>query len=398
MLPTKLKYGPYSPSRLETGNCGLAFWSQYINPERVREKHGGLAQERGSAVHEVLEQVTKRLCEEPNATFSGEQVRQWVTEAVTKYPVAYQEVGSIIEMVKNYIRKPPKLLTRDAQTELRLAVKRSGDRFVECEYDDPEAWMRGRADIFMISDDTTIGLVYDHKTQPNIEAPDKFQMGVYAWVISKIYPFLSEIRTVLHFVRYGHYSEEFVWTKEMLAEIEDELLTRISIIEARQEWDPIPHAGCQYCDLKTSCPKLTGIIEPLPGGNYRVKKGSLDILGSTAKAVEVAGFINIAEEAIKVAKSNLRKHVENSTPIAIPGKVWAFHPSEDIDWQKVNKFKKDKVCAIFEKHKVCPWNYMLFNKTSMGAVWLLEDKPELVKELADNLPRKVYTEFSGKRV
>lgn len=394
-----LKHGPYSPSRLDTGNCGLAFWDLYINPDRVKQKHGGLAQERGSAVHEVLEQVTKRLCVEPNAAFSEHQIRDWVTEAVTKYPVAYQEVGEILEMVKNYIRRPPRLLTTDAQTELRLAVKRldSGE-FVECEYDDPAAWVRGRADIFMISDDTTMGLVIDHKTQPNIEDPDKFQMGVYAWVISKIYPFLSEIKTVLHFVRYGCYSEEYTWTKEMLALVEDELLTRIAIIEARQEWDATPHAGCQYCHRKLSCPALENVIEALPDGSYRVRKSNLDILGSTDKAVQIAGFINVAEEALKTAKDNLKEHVKKSGPIAIPGKVWEFRAKSDINWDKVNKFQKQDVCGILEKHGVQATSYMVFNKTSMEAVWLFEDKPLLVRELSENLPQKVSTEFRGYRV
>src|SRR5688572_25405175 len=108
-------------------------------------------------------------------------------------------------MVNKYLKRPPAKLVKDATTEMRLAVKYEDGAFVECDYDDPEAFARGRADIMFISDDMSTAVVYDHKTQYNKEEADTFQMGFYAWVIAKQNPFLKEIHTVMHFVRFGDY-------------------------------------------------------------------------------------------------------------------------------------------------------------------------------------------------
>ena len=103
-------------------------------------------------------------------------------------------------MCHRYINRPPAILTTDAETELRFAVKFELDdagnvvtyedpritrhykipgkfdvegnqvweerpvirpKIVPCDYNDPDALARGRADIMMISDDTTYAMVYD---------------------------------------------------------------------------------------------------------------------------------------------------------------------------------------------------------------------------------------------
>lgn len=395
-----LKYGPYSPSRLDTAMCPYAFYHAYIAPkEESPSKIASLAQDRGSAIHLVLEQITKQLCANPNATFTNEQLRDWVTEAVTEHPAAYQEAGLILEMARLYIQKPPKLLTSDAETELRLAVKWDAAKkdFVECDYYDKRAVARGRADIWMISDDTTFGLCYDHKSQPNIEEADTFQQGFYAWVLMKTFPFLSEIKSVLHFTRYGCYSEPHVWTKDELAQIEDEVITRIQIIENTKEWQAIPNKNCQYCRYLGDCPAMKEFIEPLPNGDYRVLPGNLQILGDTFKAIQVAGLIQAGEEALTVARASLKSHVEATGPIAIPGVVFDFKGEEKIDWKKCNtKKRRQELYAIFERHGVDPKDFMSFNATASKAIWAT-DNEALLKELAAYMPRTVETRFAGRK-
>lgn len=395
-----LKYGPYSPSRLDTANCPYAFFHQYVDPRKGNgSKVSSLAQDRGSAIHLVLEQITKRMCQDKNAVISGEELREWVTKAVTDNPAAYQEAGLILDMARLYIAKPPPVLTADAETELRLALRWDPrDGFVECFYDDPRAIARGRADIWMISDDTTFGLCYDHKSQPNIEEADTFQQGFYAWVLSRINPFLKEIRSVLHFTRYGYYSEPHIWTKDELARVEDEVVTRIQIIESTQSWDPIPNKNCQYCQFLGDCPAMREYIEILPNGDYRVHSNNLHILGDTNKAVKLAGFVHAAEEAVGVAKKSLKEHVDISGPIAIPGIVYDYYASEKIDWDKCNtKKRRQAIYDLFEKHKADPKDFMSFNATASKAVWTCSNEA-LIKELSEILPRKVETKFQGKRM
>jgi hypothetical protein len=279
---------------------------------------------------------------------------------------------------------------------LKLAVKLDASgKFVECDYDDPEAFGRGRADILVISDDTTWAQVTDHKTQPNIETADTPQMGFYSWVISKIYPFLSEIRSQLHFSRYAKYSEPFVWTKELLAQTEQQIFAKVEVCENRTSWDPTPNDHCQYCPLLASCPVMSQYFEKDERGALYVKSDNLKILGSQHKAVQIAGLLNVLEEVVKVCKNELRDFVKAAGgAVAIPGKTYYFKPDEKINWDAVNKKLRGEAYKIFAEHGVDPKDYMSFNQTASQTIWTI-NKPELVKALAALFPKKISTEFGG---
>lgn len=396
----KLKHGPYSPSRLDTGLCPDSFYAQYVDPNRSKVKMENLPQARGSAVHEVLEIITKRFCTNPEAVFTEAEIRAWVLDAIRRHPAAMAETEEIFKMARLYIMKPPALITADAETELRLAIKWSDEKndFVECDYDDPGAFARGRADIMVISDDTTFAIVYDHKTQPNFEEADTFQLGFYAWVISKIYPFLEEIRTVLHLSRYGAYSDAHIWTKEELKQVEDAVITRVMVLESLETWEPVAHSKCMYCPKLASCAKWADIVEVFPDGQVRSKLGSFEIF-DTNKAVHAAELLTVIEEAAKGLKKNLKNYVEQTSAIAIPGKVYDFQAEEKINWDKVNKVQRQQVYGIFEKYDIDPKKYMSFNQTTTPFVWVAEgDNTAFVQELSLALPRKTSTTFEGRKV
>lgn len=415
----KLQYGPYSPSRLDTGLCGYSFYKQYIDPNRDKKRKENLPQARGSAVHEVFESITKKMIENQNCAFSHEEIRGLITDAINRHPAAYQEIDAIYGMAKDYIRRPPKVLTKDAEIELKLAIKwaKNADGtpkyfedqtviidgkpavrpvFEECDYDDPEAFARGRADILLISDDTTKAIIYDHKTQPNMEEADTFQMGFYAWVISRYYPFLSEISTILHFARYGVYSAPIEWTPEQLWQIETQVMDRVHNIESREQWDAVPNSKCQYCPFLSQCPAMQEYLSVDEAtGNFRVHAQGFKILNDTNKAVKIAGLISVMEEAVKVAKDELKAFIKNAgAPIAIPGKVYEFRGSEAIDWTKVNGKYREQAYKVFEKHGIDPKLFMGFSQTFSKGVWMTENEA-LVKELAELFPRKLETEFKG---
>jgi transposase-like protein len=417
----KLKYGPYSPSRLETATCGFQFFNTYIEP-KPEARGEGLAQARGSAVHEVFENITASLRDKPEDVISEATLRKWTSEAINRHPAAYQEIAEVLDMAKKYIRLPPTMvLTENSQIELKLAIKfkrnedgsvatykdtiygREIDRveFVECDYNDPEAVARGRADVLTISDDTTTAFILDHKTQPNVEDADTFQMGFYAWVISRIYPFLEELQTILHFARYGKYSEAFVWSKEDLYEIENQFLARIEMIESRQEWVATPYKNCQYCPFVIYCPVLKDSIDiDEATGSFKVKNDNFKILGDTQKAVKAASIMTVMDEASNKFSKEIREHVKQSgIGIAIPGKVFEYRPEEKIDWDKINKSdeKRDEIYAIFEEFGINPKHFMGFSETFTKGVWLLQNEA-LVQRLAAAFPRKITTKFAGYKV
>jgi len=392
----RLKYGPYSPSRLETATCGYSFFRQYIDEKRP-ERVEGLAQARGSALHEVFEKITPIIAREPFTQFSQAEISGWVAEAIKRHPAAYEETGLILDMVRKYLENPP-LLEPDAEVEKLLGIKLTPNGFEPCDYDDPEAYARGRADIMMVDATGDVATIIDHKTQPNIEDADTFQMGFYAWVLKKTYPFLREIKTVLHFARYGKYSYEHVWTEEALALVESEILTRIAVVEGRTSWEATPNRLCQYCQFKAECPALSDVLERTPDGLLRAKSESLKTLGDTNQAAKLAGILGVLETIVSDIKDELKAHVKASNaPVASADKVFDFWPTEGVDWDKVNKNLRDVTYDTFEKHGVDPRSFMSFNQTASRPVWMIGNK-ELVDDLSGIFPQKVSTEFRGKLV
>jgi CRISPR/Cas system-associated exonuclease Cas4 (RecB family) len=396
----KLHYGPYSPSRLDAGVCGYQFKKIYIDKDpKAREEN--LPQGRGSAVHETFEKITAKMCEDPKASFSKEEIRNWVIESMHAHPISYEETQEILHMCELYIRKPPAILSSEAHIEEKLAIKLIGKnedgspKWDECSYDDPEAFARGRADILMFSDDTTEAVVYDHKTQMNIEEADTFQLGFYAWVISRYYPFLEKITTIIHFARFGMYNS-YTWTKEELQAIEDEVMTRVGFIESRMSWEATPNSKCIYCSYIAECPAWRDKIQvdEETGKVVNVDRRSLQIMGNTQKAVEVAGLLSVLEQTVKVCKEELKDYVKDGGPIAIPGVVYEFRADEKIDWGKINKKMKKDVMEVFKKHNVDPTAFMGFSQTLSNHLWMY-DKPELIKELSQLFPRKASTTFKG---
>lgn len=424
-----LKRGPYSPSRMDAAVCPYHFKESYIN-KNPKGKIEDLPRARGSAVHEIFEIITKDLIKSETVVYDDVKIRSMVTEAVNRHPAAYQEVQEIINMVKLYLRTPPKDITPESDIELKLAIRFKLDangkvdtyedeiirtrkdgseivekvirpRFEACGYDDKDAVARGRADILTISDDMTTAFIYDHKTQMNVEDSDTFQLGFYAWVISQVYPFIQSAHTTLHFCRFGLYSQSYEWDKTGLYEIESEFLARIAIIESRQNHDvAVANKNCQYCPYMIDCPimKEYFVIDKVTGKTTTMID-SPEIIGGTDQAVKIAGLVHAMDEYEKDIKKNLKKHVQNFGPVAIPGIVFDIQAEEKVDWDKVNKspILKEKIWNTMKSAGLDPLHFMNFSDSSMNNFWLIDARKEAVEEVGKNLPRKVATTFKGRK-
>ena len=396
----KVKYGPYSPSRLDVAVCPFAFNEIYINNRR-NEFPENLPQARGSVVHEVLEKVIYKMTREPDTVFTDDMVKNWVKESIHAHPAALEALDEVIDMVKTTIRRPPEGLTSDVEIERKIGLKYQDGKLVECGYDDENCLIRGRADVLFVSDDTTYAKIIDFKTQANIEPADTPQMGCYALAVLRAYPFLKEVRTQLYFPRYGSWSEEHVWTREDLDQVEDVLLCKIDIIEGVHDFSvAVPNGKCNYCPVKLECPQLKGRVFDIgEHGVMKVFPKAIDTYGDTAKAVELAGILNACEETASTIKKALQAHIKNSSAIAIPGKVYEFRSKEDINWSRLNSNGKirEQVLEIFRKHNVDPMTYMGFSATISKSIWFA-DNQGLKEELSKALPRKNTTTFGGHKI
>jgi len=402
-----MKYGPYSSSRLDSATCGYLFYNTYVNPKKERGKVRTLPQDRGSAVHDILEYMTNQYKHDINYRFftvpsdnkldrptPTKEMTTVIQNAVNKYPASFQQLDVLENCALRYARRRPDNIDSDTGVELMLAVKDEGGELVQAEFDDPKAIMRGKIDLLFFSDDAKGAKIIDHKTQMNIEEADTFQMGVYAWLTSKCHPWLEHIESSLYFAQYGVYSNPVIWTKEDLARMEDEILSKIDIVEARDNWDPCPNYHCQYCDLVGECPALKGMVDVHPEtGFIKVKEDNVEVLGDTAKAIILGQRIKVLETYVTQAKKNLKEHVKNFGPISLPGLVYEFRDKEDLDWAKATK-KRHELKAILEKHSIDPVEYMGFSSTVSKGLALIEN--DLAKkEFFEAVPRKVSTTFRG---
>lgn len=402
-----MKYAPYSSSRLDTAICGYQFFHTYVEPRLDKKKVRSLPQDRGSAVHEILEYMSKKYKENIEHPFftvvegnrfdrpkPTEEMQKVIQRAVNMYPASYQQIDVLEHCAMTWARRRLDTIDSETGVELMLAVKREGDDFVQCDFEDPEAILRGKIDLMFFNEDATGATIIDHKTQMNIEDADTFQMGVYAWLTSKCYPWLTEIESSLYFAQFGKYSEPVSWDKEDLDRMGDEIMARIEIVEAKNNWDACPHHNCQYCDFVAECPALKDLVEyDKETGAVMIRNDNTDILGDTNKAVYLGQMIKVMETYTKAAKKSLREHTKEFGPISIPGTLYEHRSKEDIDWKKANKIK-EKLWKIMEDHNVDPLNFVGFSSELSKHIAFVDDD-KLRKEFFDAIPRKMTTTFKG---
>jgi len=402
-----MKYAPYSSSRLDSATCGYLFYHTYVEPRVDRKKIRSLPQDRGSAVHEILEYMAKAYKKDINHPFftvpaetryakpkPTEEMQKAIQDAVNLYPASYQQIDVLESCAATFARRRLDIIDEETGVELMLAVKREGDTFVQCDFDDKKAIMRGKIDLLFFSDDAKGATIVDHKTQMNIEQADTFQMGVYAWLTSKCHPWLEEIESSLYFAQFGVHSEPVVWDKEDLARMEGEILSRIDIVESRTNWDPCPNHNCQYCDLVAECPALTNLVEvDKEKGFVMIKDDNVAILGDTNKAVYIAQMIKVLETYVNAARKTLRDHVKEFGPISIPGTLYEHRPKTEVDWKKANKIRWD-LKKLLVDNGIDPVEYMGFSATFSKDLALI-DNDKLRKEIFDKIPTKTSTTFKG---
>jgi CRISPR/Cas system-associated exonuclease Cas4 (RecB family) len=347
---------------------------------------------RGSAIHEVFEKITKaRLSGE--SMLSPDQIRQWTVEALNHYPLAAHCIDEIMEIIRRYMIRFPVWLTGEILPEVKKAVDIN---FEECGYDYPDALFRARLDILNFSVDNKAAHIIDYKSQFFKEDADTVQLGMYAWLVFKTYPFLERVTTQLYFARYGSYSEVYEWTRETLEVVEDNLKVRIEHAESLAEMKAEPSSQCTYCPYLIKCPALAEFINVNPDGSYSVKNDCLKILGDTRKAVQLGGLKIVCDKLSKHCNEELRDHVGTTGPIACADIVYEFRAEEEPAWDKINKSpeKKRSFMEIFKKFGVDALDYMGFSQTFSKGVWMLGNQP-LMEELSKAVPKKTTKTFKG---
>ena len=384
----QVKYGPYSPSRLEVANCPHRFKLQYMSKEIKDE--GSLPAKRGNVVHETFEEITKGwLFDKP---LNWDQVTEILTKKMAHYLLTNEEdQKTCIGASRCYMLNPPHNLDTVLGTEEQIAVKWTGGVWVKCAWDDPAACKRGKIDLLMIDDDN-IATIIDHKTQLFVQDADTFQMGFYACLVKSAYPYIEGIRTILHFCHpdLDFYSKPTFWDPEALADVETRTKIAIGIAENMGDFPAIPNHHCQYCPIKMECPKLLEIRKRKPV----LKKAKKGPLLSAKEAQEHAEAVTVLEENQKVMKSSLRTFVKEVGAVQIAGLEYAMIPSASY---VVPLEKKKGLIEKLGEFGQDPYAYLDFSGTNLKKLWKVLTKEQL-EIIGEYLEPKKTTSFRSRKV
>ena len=433
-------YGPYSPSRLIAGKCPLRFFAQYVRKDKIISHT--LASARGSAIHEVLENITKsRLTGDLLTT---KQVNDWVTESVGKNPAAYSQVDLIKEAADAYVRTPSPYVNSTTECEksfaVQLWIEDSWDdtsvptiAFVEVPYyledgrPNPDCFFGGKLDQISVDHQTRTVTVLDHKSTPsaNEKEDHTFQVGCYAWLVAMFYPGYT-IKTVIHYCHpsLSFYSSPVYWYEKDLQFIQQEILLKVGALEAYEAFEAIPGNACDYCHIVQECNVYEKIREQNTKGTIDLNTNSVEDLIRIAKELYVVDQMHT--QLSKTLKSGIEKLCPN-TGVNIGGVSYGFNKSEgSVDWDATNKKigeesrraqtksesqsyeseedrewsekigKTPTLDSFLRSYQVEPDNFKNYNGTKMKNIWRL-DKPELMESLKRVVIIDSTTKFGPKK-
>lgn len=387
----KVKYGPYSPSRLDTAVCPLRFTREYITKDAPKS-HSPEAR-RGNVVHEVFEEITGGWIN--NKPLEWKEVEKLLSEKVAKFKVSREEdIKLAITSCRAYMDNPPKGIEHIMGTEEMLAVKWSEELndFEECEWDDPDCIFRGKIDILMIEGNTATAI--DHKTQPKKEDSDTFQLGFYAWMIKKFYPFVTEVKTILHFCRaeLNCYSWPTTWTMDDLEIVESEMKIRVAAIEGIDPNDAymVPNYYCNYCSINMECPKIDEL------NSTRTKYGSVknSPLVDAQEAKNLAEILTVVDEGRKVINSKIQAFTKDIGSIIVHNKEYGYTPSKS--WE-VAPGKERALWQFLEESGLDPMNFVKFD-TKLLSKCFYSKPPSFIEKIKSFLYEKVTTRFGSRKV
>lgn len=437
-----LKFGPYSSSKLQVARCPERFRCKYILRDKIVSDT--IASSRGSAIHLILQRITEARI--AGITISSINIDQWISEAMGIFPAAYAQIDMVKRAASAYIGNPSPYLAPATHCEIALAVSLYEEEsfldetvpavaYVKAPVvpdkggrsTNPDAYFAVKLDQLAIDELTRTVTILDHKSTPSASqnADHIFQMGCYAWMASLFYPGYG-IRTVIHYANpeLNFYAPPIVWTDGDIADIADEIRTRIFAIESFQEYPTIPGAHCDYCHMSQVCPDLRAIEQQNARGTVDLNVRGVDDLTRLAKYVRVLGV------AYDQVNSTLKKGIETHCPtsgVAIGGMWYGFKGSEKkVDWLATEMEIKNRVIkakqlltdsnmspetkagleaviaagdleGLLKRHQINPEAFKQWKGDKLKALFKT-DKQDLLRELNQFLVYDKDTRFGGYKI
>lgn len=364
--------------------CPLYLKLHYL--DKVDERFVRVAAERGKGVHSAISSLIA-ICLEQEIQPNELHIDQ-ITEAVVAHTPqnVVSEMALILEWTKLWSERW-RLSKNYFGHEEMLAID---DEFDECEFSDGS--YRGILDVIDI--EGTHCTVTDWKSQPHIiakgELNDPMGYGVpeqltgYAWLASKLYPYLETFSVRIFYLRYGFYHET-ERTLEDLAIYEQVLLMNEQKISEIDNWDPIPGKQCDYCDFIHMCPLATDEKAPDYLGSDKITQG---------QAVELARRVVVMDQLSKSFKEKLKRYVQANDNVRIADDYcFGYKKSESVEWDAE---RAEEVLETYD-HKLSEVANVDVKRMKKFVKEAARDNVDLCEELTEIEKPKHSTRFGGYR-
>lgn len=415
-----LKYGPYSASRLVVARCPARFQSKYIFKDRIIADT--IASARGSAIHEVLQNISLAHIRKESVT--PRQLNQWVEEAVSRNPAAYDQIKLVKDAANAYVGNISPYLNENTLCEETFAVQLYEEisfvddtvlpvAYVKVPYTldqdkrhlNPDAFFCAKLDQVCVDHEIRVVTIVDHKSTPSASqnSDNDFQVGCYAWLVSLFYPGYH-IRTVLHYAhpRLNFYAPPVYWEPEELREIEEEIRMRVQAIESFEQYPALPGSHCDYCHMVQLCPENRKIQEQNARGEINLNIQNVDDMIRVARQLRVTGVL------YDQLNRKLKEAIENNCPdsgIAIEGMWYGFKPSDEkVDWIATDRKIKEEAKRpaakvgslddVLKKHGLDPNSFKEWRGDKLKALFKL-GKMDLIDDLKPYMVTDKDTRFGG---
>jgi len=179
---------------------------------------------------------------ETEATIYGKEVHKALEE--------YVRDG--IELAKNYQR---------FKSVIDALINIPGEKYCEyemaltfdkgpCEFDSPDRWVRGIADLIII--DGPYAFIIDYKTGSN-KYPDSKQLRLMSLMVFTHFPDVQKVKAGLLFIMHNSFITEEYLRKDMSKswDMFEQPLKRLEVSYETDVWQANPTPLCKWCPVKS---------------------------------------------------------------------------------------------------------------------------------------------------
>lgn len=140
----------------------------------------------------------------------------------------------------------------DKLCEIKFAVRKLDGGYEPCEFDSPEAWWRGIADLLILNGNRA--MVVDYKTGKNVRYADPKQLDLLAGAVFTHYPEVERIKSALIYVVSNHLIRKTYVRDDhhKCLSVFDAQLEQLAAAKEHGVWNAKTGPLCRFCPV-VSC-------------------------------------------------------------------------------------------------------------------------------------------------